>query len=159
MDDLSDVDDIPETPIASEEDEKDEDLYLTAYATVYIREELNGEPIEFHLPKDMVRPPKPLKAPASEWRPLLVGFDTEYQSLKELFTQDDVKAKKAKYEVLSYQFYSWMKDSVTEGIVIPEPHQRINFTDFIVYVAAKIAAKGELRRDRRICSCGQASGA
>lgn len=145
MDEETDSDDISDTPILTEEAEKDESLYLVAKNTVLIREDLDSAPTEYRLPKESILPPWDKKSPEEQkWKRLLVGFDTEYQSFKELFTSDDVKKKQAKYEVLSYQFYADNTSLITTGIVIPDAHKRISFTEFIVYIAAKIAAKGEM---------------
>lgn len=74
---------------------------------------------------------------------LILGFDTEYQTLKETFTLDEVKAGKARYEVLSYQFYAINFTGDTwEGIAIPQPGKRLTLGQFIVYAISKGAQLG-----------------
>ena len=74
---------------------------------------------------------------------LLVGFDTEYQSLQPHYTTEEVTKKKiARYEVLSYQFFAKIDEFTISGIVIPEPNSRISFVDFISYVVAKVTSAG-----------------
>lgn len=75
---------------------------------------------------------------------LILGFDTEYQTLKETFSLDEVKAGKARYEVLSYQFYAINFTGETwDGIAIPaRPGQRLTLGQFIVYAVSKGAQLG-----------------
>lgn len=69
---------------------------------------------------------------------VIIGFDTEYQPLLEITTLEDVKSKKAKYDVLSYQFYAINHlGQEWSGIAIPEYRRRIALTDFVAYALAK----------------------
>ncbi|SCB53829.1 DNA polymerase type B [Bradyrhizobium shewense] len=75
---------------------------------------------------------------------LLIGFDTEYQPLKPVFDNRDVEAGKALYEVLSYQFHAiQLNGSSWNGMAIPNPNQRLTFTEFLTYALAAGAERGE----------------
>lgn len=75
---------------------------------------------------------------------LLVGFDTEYQPDKPVFDSKDIKARNARYEVLSYQFYALAQSgSSWSGMAIPNPKQRLTFTEFLTYALAAGAERGE----------------
>lgn len=74
---------------------------------------------------------------------LLIGFDTEYQALKPFFTNKEVQARQAGYEVLSYQGYAIHPNgTVWEGIAIPNDGERISSMDFITMMISKGAALG-----------------
>lgn len=76
---------------------------------------------------------------------LLLGFDTEYQPNKETFETQEIAEGKAKYEVLSYQFYAINNNGVEwSGIAIPRDGQRLTFTEFIVFAIAKGVELGEI---------------
>lgn len=69
---------------------------------------------------------------------VILGFDTEYQQLEQNFTQKDVREKKAKYDVLSYQFYAINHlGEEWSGLIVPEHNKRIPLTDLIIYALAK----------------------
>ena len=69
---------------------------------------------------------------------LIIGFDTEYKSPKEGVSHEEVKQRKARYEILSYQFYALdSKNRFWSGIIIPDELERISFTDLIVYSISK----------------------
>lgn len=75
---------------------------------------------------------------------LLIGFDTEYQPRKPVFDPKDVEAGTARYEVLSYQFYAVTQSgSSWSGLAIPNPNQRLTFTEFLTYALAAGAERGE----------------
>ena len=71
---------------------------------------------------------------------LLIGFDTEYQSVGPL-GRDDLKSEGAQNEILSYQFSvklvatdpsSSSSIAPTEGIILPDPGERMKMGDFVV---------------------------
>lgn len=103
---------------------------------VRLRERPDGDLIDFAFLKESIA-----ELPRQEY--LILGFDTEYQAVKEKNTQDDVEEGRAKYEVLSYQFYA-MNPTGEEwsGITIPKFGQRMSLTDFIVYAISKGAELG-----------------
>jgi hypothetical protein len=75
-------------------------------------------------------------APRSDY--LIVGFDTEYQQLHEYVDSKTVRAGKAKYEPLSYQFHALHPDGTTwSGIAIPDEGGRLSLSEFLVFVLAK----------------------
>jgi hypothetical protein len=75
---------------------------------------------------------------------LLIGFDTEYQPLKPVFENRDVEEGNARYEVLSYQFHAiQLNGSSWNGMAIPNPNQRLTFTEFLTYALAAGAERGE----------------
>lgn len=79
---------------------------------------------------------------------LLVGFDTEYQPDKPVFDSKDIKDGNARYEVLSYQFYALAQSSNSwSGMAIPNPKQRLTFTEFLTYAIAAGAERGEIIPD------------
>jgi hypothetical protein len=84
--------------------------------------------------------PKAKKKGQSTRGLLLLGFDTEYQSIKPV-TTDEIKSGRGRNEVLSYQYcVKLIKDDPNEnveavsvsGIIIPEENQRLLLNDFIV---------------------------
>lgn len=112
---------------------KKEQPSLSVRNVVEVREWLNQAPTTHSLP------PHTLMTEAGKY--LILGFDTEYQPISDVFTQKDVKAGTARYEVLSYQFYAinhlgdhW------DGLIIPNDGERISLTEFIVFALAKGAA-------------------
>ncbi len=116
--------------------DKSNDQFLLADRVARVREELGGSKREYTFPVDAIH-----ELPRSQH--LLLGFDTEYQSLSEFFTKDDVAAKKAKYEVLSYQFHAINHlGAEWDGIAIPDENKRLTFSDFITWVIAKGVALG-----------------
>ncbi|WP_029585304.1 hypothetical protein [Bradyrhizobium sp. URHD0069] len=135
-----------EAPPKVEGEEEEFELFLVGKHSVAMSEEPYQPPGEFSIIRERIDLPrdKNRKDPSDgPMRFLLVGFDTEYQSLKPLYTNAEVTKKKtARYEVLSYQFFAKMDDFTTSGIVIPEPRRRISFVDFISYVIAKVTSAG-----------------
>jgi hypothetical protein len=76
---------------------------------------------------------------------LLIGFDTEYQPFKPVFNNKDVEEGNALYEVLSYQFHAiQLNGSSWNGMAIPNPNQRLTFTEFLTYALAAGAERGEI---------------
>src|SRR5258706_13926636 len=73
--------------------------FLTTTNSARIRERPGRRKSEFSFPHEYIK-----DEPRSEF--LLLGFDTEYQPVKETFNTEEIKAGGAKYEVLSYQFYA-----------------------------------------------------
>ena len=114
-----------------------EEAFLTAGHTVVIREE-PYQPI-----KEFVIDPCAIEIGKRD-NYLLVGFDTEYQPLQESFTNQDVLDGTAKYEVLSYQFHAIHQTGVSwSGIAVPDANQRLTFAQFLTYVLASGAERGE----------------
>jgi len=111
--------------------------FLLMKNTARIREQPGWHKTEFSFPREYIK-----DVPRSEY--LLLGFDTEYQSPQETFTAEEIAAGKAKYEVLSYQFYA-INSSGQEwsGIAIPDNHERIPLTDFIAHAISRGALLGE----------------
>ena len=111
--------------------------FLITQNSARIREQPGHRKVEFSFPREYIK-----DVPRSEY--LLLGFDTEYQPVKETFSTDEIKAGDAKYEVLSYQFYAINSNgSEWSGIAIPDDGERIAFTDFIVHAISRGALLGE----------------
>ena len=74
---------------------------------------------------------------------LIIGLDTEYKVPDKPFSNADVKDKKAKYTLLSYQFYAHNYDGVEwSGIALSEDGQRMTVAEFIVFAIAKGISEG-----------------
>jgi hypothetical protein len=121
-----------------EKERKVYEKFLVAKNMSTIRE-VPYEPVKvFTLDRSMVRERK-----REDY--LLVGFDTEYQPMQEVFTNKDVKDKIARYEVLSYQFFAIASDGSTwSGIAIPDAGCRLTFAQFMIYVLAAGAHRGHV---------------
>ncbi len=94
-------------------------------------------------------PAKRKKKGQSTARHLLVGFDTEYQSIKSV-TPDMIKEGTARNEVLSYQYCVKLVEAGSDpndpvisvsGIIIPEENQRLRLNDFIVASIGDLVSK------------------
>ena len=113
---------------------KEDETFLTTKPYVEIREEPNQ-------PKELFSLRQSDFAELAREDYLLLGIDTEYQS--DVYTQDDIKAGKGKYEVLSYQFYADDRTGANcSGIAIPDSHERLTLADFVVYALAKSVEQG-----------------
>lgn len=84
-----------------------------------------------------IEPPVSGKKKKSPKAHLLIGFDTEYQAIKDR-EEDSTIEQGAKNDLLSYQFSIklFIKDSSddhpeAEGIIIPEPDQRLTMQEFV----------------------------
>lgn len=117
------------------ERKKQSELHLTAVPHVEIRL-APGEPkTTFRVSKDDF-----VDGKRSAY--LLCGFDTEYQSYR--FDQEDIRSGKAKYEVLSYQFYADNRQGYQwEGIAVPDTRQRLSLTEFLIFMLGAAAAAGQ----------------
>lgn len=80
-------------------------------------------------------------------RCLLIGFDTEYQTFEPV-SRDQIEAKDAKNEILSYQFAIKLIEQTpggglyhTNGIVIPGPDQRLHLEDFVSFAIGALIEK------------------
>ena len=115
----------PDTPY-----KPDFSLIHTNY--INVREEPNAKKITYAFDRENIRKVK------REEEFLIVGFDTEYKTPKESVTNPEIKERKARYEVLSYQFHAKTKDGIEwNGIILPDELERVSFSDFIVYVVGK----------------------
>jgi hypothetical protein len=86
---------------------------------------------------------KKARIPSSPY--LIIGFDTEFQTPDSAVTQDDIKAGKAKYEVLSYQFHAEGPDGASwEGISCPERGERMSLGEFLTFAIAEGVRQGRL---------------
>jgi DNA polymerase type B, organellar and viral len=138
-------DDQPIEPTPDSSAENDEFVpYIIARHKVIVREEPTGGQTEYVIVRDKIEPvPLKVMGDTALARFLLLGFDTEYQPLKQFYTQDEVtKKKQAFYEVLSYQIYAKLDGQCFREIVIPHPNSRMTFADFITYAIAKLTAAG-----------------
>lgn len=94
------------------------------------------------MPPKSGRQKKP-RIPATRY--LIIGFDTEFQTPDSAVTHDDIKAGKAKYEVLSYQFHAEGPDgSSWEGISCPERGERMSLGEFLTFAIAEGVRQGRL---------------
>ncbi|HEY8360214.1 MAG TPA: hypothetical protein VIL30_22400 [Ramlibacter sp.] len=93
------------------------------------------------------RRPKGAQGPAKY---LLIGFDTEYQSI-DAVTQQQIDGGEARNEVLSYQF--WVKlltreaeadARETSGIIVPDEGERISMAEFFVAAVGTFASEHSL---------------
>ena len=115
----------PDTPY-----KPDFSLIHTNY--INVREEPNAKKITYAFDRENIRKVK------REEEFLIVGFDTEYKTPKESVNNKEIKERKARYEVLSYQFHAKTKDGIEwNGIILPDELERVSFSDFIVYVVGK----------------------
>lgn len=113
------------------------ETFLIGPNRALLSEAPGGEKIEFAFQRDAIN----LEPEPKEY--LLIGFDTEYQALRPFFTNKEVQAKQARYEVLSYQGYAIHPNGTTwEGIVIPDDGARISSMDFVTMMISKGAALG-----------------
>jgi hypothetical protein len=118
-----------------------EETFLTASNTVTIRE-MPYQPLRtFAIERSVIES-------GNRNSYLLIGFDTEYQPLKPVFDNRDVEDGNARYEVLSYQFHAiQLNGSSWSGMAIPNPNQRLTFTEFLTYALAAGAEKDEVIPD------------
>jgi hypothetical protein len=116
---------------------RQEETFLSANNTVTIRE-MPYQPLRtFTIDRSAIETTK-------RENYLLIGFDTEYQPLKPVFDNRDVEEGTARYEVLSYQFHAIAQSgSSWSGMAIPNPNQRLTFTEFLTYAIAAGAERGE----------------
>ena len=78
---------------------------------------------------------------------LIVGFDTEFQTPYEPVARADLKAGKAKYRVLSYQFHCKTSDGKSwSGIACPERDERMSLGEFLVFALASGTQGGHLQQ-------------
>ena len=134
----------PEASVNVDEGKDDEfKPFLVAPSTVVMREEPKAPAASFSITRNNIEPIEKGKGASSLSRFLLIGFDTEYQLLKHLYTHDEItKRKMGRYEVLSYQAFAKIDGTTLRCIVVPDPHQRTDFVNFIVYVLAKLTGAG-----------------
>lgn len=115
--------------------EREDEVFLVAKPRVQIREEPGGEKKPFTICIDDF-----VDLPRDQY--LLMGFDTEYQSTT--YKLEEIKKGKAKYEVLSYQFYVRdLAHNEWSGIAIPDMHMRLSFAEFLMFTLASVAAGGQ----------------
>lgn len=114
--------------------DREDEVFLRAKPVVEIREEPNTPKTIFSVRKSDF-----YKAAPQHY--LLLGFDSEYQS--RTYEQEEVKAGKAKYEVLSYQFYAGVGSYTCSGIAIPDTKMRLTFAEFLIFALANAARGGE----------------
>jgi hypothetical protein len=115
--------------------------FLNAKSLVQVREMPEGPLTTYSVVRNRLE--QPGEAAGGLERFLLLGFDTEYQSLKPLFRHDDVRERKARYEVASYQGYAKIDGIEFREIVIPTtPPRRMSLVDFITFLIAKITSAG-----------------
>src|SRR5712664_3836316 len=115
--------------------------FLEAKHTVVVRETPTGPLATYSIIRKNIE--TLMTGPGSLERFLLLGFDTEYQSLQPLFRHDEVREMKARYEAVSYQVFAKIDGVEFREIVVPtEPHKRTSFVDFITYALAKITSAG-----------------
>lgn len=121
-----------------DKDNASRENFLKAKNTARIREFPGGPKKNFGFKKTAIK-----NAKRTEY--LLLGFDTEYQTLEDSYDNDAIREGKAKYEVLSYQFHA-INSSGAEwnGIAIPDSDgRRLTFTEFMVYAISKGVLLGE----------------
>lgn len=107
--------------------------FLEAQGTVVVCERLNGPMTKYKVVREK------FDAPGVKSEMALFGFDTEYQSIKPLYTHDDVCKMEARYEPLSYQLFAKVNGRVFREIIFPpQAGKRISFVDFIVFAIAKV---------------------
>jgi hypothetical protein len=85
-------------------------------------------------PTDFCRAPVSDRKTKKDGPYLILGFDTEFKGPGYAVSRDDIKAGKAKFRVLSYQFHA--KTSAGKewnGICCPERDERMSMGDFIVF--------------------------
>ena len=125
------IEDDEPTAAEAEKTKLDRGTYLEASNVVRIREKPGRRKYERRIPAGCIREVK-----RNEF--LVLGFDTEYQSPDDPFSNDDIREGKAKYEVVSYQFHAINSNGREwNGIAIPDNEERISFTDFIVFAIAR----------------------
>src|ERR1700761_7553513 len=105
MDDEAPVEHTPDSPTNIADDEFRP--FLIAPPAVAVRESPNGTAIHYSVCRANLEPVQKVKKKGADLkRFVLAGFDTEYQSIKPLYTHKEiVKGKQARYEVLSYQLF------------------------------------------------------
>jgi hypothetical protein len=131
-----------ETEQDSDKKERSSETFLTASCTVDICEEPGSEKSRYSLVRDDID-----EAAKRNTDYLILGFDTEYQSLKDEFTNEEVQQGLGKYEVLSYQFYAInAKGGEWGAIAIPDEGRRLSFAQSIVYALAKGVQGGAVRQ-------------
>jgi DNA polymerase type B, organellar and viral len=140
MDESATVEFTPDGSLSNDSDEFRP--FLVAPCTIEVREQPGGPVAQYSVVRGNLEPiAKGLRRDAQPPKVVLAGFDTEYQSLKPLYTHNEVvKGKEARYEVLSYQLFIKHDDHTLREIIIPEPRKRINFVDFITYAVAKLTS-------------------
>lgn len=113
------------------------EAFLQTHNRVSVRETPNGEREDYSFGQSDI-----LELKREDH--LLLGFDTEYQTLQEFFKTGEVRSGLGKYEVLSYQFFAInYTGGEWSGIAVPDQRQRMSFTDFIIYAISKGVALGE----------------
>jgi hypothetical protein len=142
VEDDTPIEHTPDSPGGLDDDEFKP--FLVAPCAVEVREQPGGPITRYMVQRERLEPVnKNKKGNSGPSRFVLAGFDTEYQSLKPLYTHDEVvKRKEARYEVLSYQLFMKLDDHLLREIIVPNRHSRINFVDFITYALAKLTAAG-----------------
>ena len=118
-------------PKNKEAEKKKKDTFLESSNVLLVKEHPAGNRIPYWFDPDHIRDEKRETF-------LILGFDTEYKTPAEALPISDIKQGKARYEVLSYQFFA--KNDTGEqwsGIVIPEKGERLTLTEFCVYAVAK----------------------
>ena len=76
---------------------------------------------------------------------VIVGFDTEYKVPSNAFSPAQVREGKAKYEILSYQFFAKSNDGKEwHGIILPDEGERLSFSEFMIAVIAKGLSEGHV---------------
>ena len=88
----------------------------------------------------------PDKKDAQEY--LIIGFDTEFKTPDNPLSLDEVRAKQAKYKVLSYQVYCSLYDPAQpeakpwSGICYPNGDDRLSLSDILIFALGKGVADG-----------------
>jgi hypothetical protein len=122
---------LPVKPATSPADKKKKEYFLPAVSAVWMKEDPKSRKRQFSFQHKHVRQEKRDSY-------LLIGFDTEFQTPSDPVDNTKVQAGRAKYEVLSYQFFAENDTGETwSGITIPDQGQRMSLGEFIVFVIGK----------------------
>lgn len=108
---------------------------------------------QYSLSKDQFETPPPpsrrsKKTPPSPEIPyLIIGFDTEFQTPDRNFTNEEIRNKEGKYEVLSYQFHAIYFDGSPnsqswQGITCPASDDRMPLGTFISFAIGEGIQRG-----------------
>lgn len=69
---------------------------------------------------------------------LILGFDTEFKTPDIDIQREDIRAGKAKYEVLSYQFHAITENGNTcSGICCPKDGERVSLGEFLTFALGR----------------------
>ena len=89
---------------------------------------------------------KPWRKKTKKWSDencLIIGFDTEFKAPGKPVTREEMKAGKASYQVLSYQFHCRLPDGTEwSGICCPTKDERLTIGQFLVFALGSARAEG-----------------